>query len=98
MFNAIAVMSEKDILAIHGVVSNELKAQIEKAYPHLFKEVFDFSHVANFLDKLDLPFIVGRGLVSNKDEYKSIVAYSRYKVELDTSPCGCNTVIRFIEK
>ena len=98
MFNAIAVMSEKDILAIHGVVSNELKAQIEQAYPHLFKEVFDFSDVADFLDKLNLPFVVGRGLVSDKDEYKSIIVYSRYKVELDTSPCGYHTVIRFIEK
>lgn len=34
---ALAITDEKDILAIHNVVSQDIKTQIEAAYPHLFK-------------------------------------------------------------
>jgi hypothetical protein len=95
MFNAIAVMSEKDILAIHGVVSNELKAQIEQAYPHLFK--FDFTHWDNYFFNSDLPFVVGKGLVSEEDRYKSLVVTSDYKVELKETCIGTQ-VLTFIKK
>jgi hypothetical protein len=98
MFNAIAVMSEQDILAIHGVVSNELKAQIEQTYPHLFKQQFDFSDWDNrFSPNSNLPFVVGKGLVCEEDRLKSLVTKPGYKVEVYQTCSGLD-VIRFIEK
>jgi hypothetical protein len=98
MFNAIAVMSESDILAIHGVVSNELKAQIEQAYPHLFKQQFDFSDWDNrFSPNANLPFVVGKGLVEQKDKYKSLIVKGNYKTEVHQTYSGLD-VIRFIER
>jgi hypothetical protein len=99
MFNAIAVMSEKDILAIHGVVSNELKAQIEQSYPHLFEpEQFDFSDwQCEFNFSSSLPFAVGKGLVSEKDRFKSLVIKNGYRAEIETNYSGLQ-IIRFIRK
>jgi hypothetical protein len=98
MFNAIAVMSESDILAIHGVVSNELKAQIEQAYPHLFKQQFDFGEWDEvFGTSEDLPFVVGKGLVEHKDKYKSLIVKGNYKTEVYQTYSGLD-VIRFIER
>jgi len=94
--SAVAVTNEKDIMAIHGVVSNELKAQIEKAYPHLFRDVFDFTHTKDFLDQLNLPFLVGLGLVDEKDRYKCLVVNLGYEVELDETSHG-RQIIRFVE-
>ena len=99
MFNAIAVMSEKDILAIHGVVSNELKAQIEQAYPHLFRQQFDFSSWDQYFmyTNFDLPFLIGKGLVDDEDQFKSLVVKTEYTAELDVSSSGYQ-VIRFFKK
>ena len=95
--SAVAVTNEKDIMAIHGVVSNELKAQIEEAYPHLFRDVFNFFPTTDFLHQLNLPFMVGVGLVDQKDKYKCLIINHGYEVELDETSYG-RQVIRFIEK
>jgi len=98
MFNAIAVMSEQDILAIHGVVSNELAAQIEQAYPHLFKQQFDFSDWDNrFSPNSNLPFVVGKGLVSEEDRFKSLVVQPEYEVKIKTNGVGLQ-ILTFIER
>jgi hypothetical protein len=99
MFNAIAVMSKQDILAIYGVVSNELKAQIEQSYPHLFEpEQFDFTEWEyEFNFSSNLPFVVGKGLVSKEDRFKSLIVKTEYKVEMETTYSGLQ-VIRFIKK
>jgi hypothetical protein len=93
--NAVAITNEKDIMAIHGVVSNELKAQIEQAYPHLFK--FDFTHWDNYFFNSDLPFVVGKGLVSEEDRYKSLIVKSGYEVKLKETYVGTQ-VLTFIKK
>ena len=99
MFNAIAVMSKQDILAIHGVVSNELKAQIEQSYPHLFEpEQFDFTNWdGRFNFNANLPFVVGKGLVSEEDRGKSLIVKPEYKAEIETTYSGLQ-IIRFIKK
>lgn len=96
MFNAIAVMSKQDILAIYGVVSNELKAQIKQAYPHLFEpEQFDFTEwESEFNFNTDLPFVVGKGLVSEKDRFKSLIVKNGYRAEIETNYNGLQ-IIRF---
>lgn len=94
---AVSVTNEQDILAIHGVVSNELKAQIEQAYPHLFEpEQFDFKDYEETFFCSGLPFLVGKGLVDEKDRYKSLAVFSSYRAEIDM--CGNTQVIRFIKK
>ena len=97
MFNAIAVMSEQDILAIHGVVSNELAAQIEQAYPHLFKQQFDFSDWDDWFNHSNLPFVVGKGLVSEEDRFKSLVVKPDYEVKIKTNGVG-SQILTFIER
>ena len=99
MFNTIAVMSEKDILAIHGVVSNELKAQIEQAYPHLFEpKQFDFTDWdGRFGFYTNLPFVVGKGLVEQKDRFKSLVVKSEYEVKIKTNGVG-SQILTFTER
>ena len=100
MFNAIAVMSEQDILAIHGIVSDSLKAQIEQSYPHLFgSKQFDFSELNDVLEEIrvPLPFMVGYGMVEEKDRNKSLVVHSCYRIEYEKNDMGY-TVIRFIKK
>ena len=98
MFSAVAVTNEQDILAIHGVVSDELKAQIEEAYPQLFgPEQFDFSDWEDDFVGSGLPFLVGKGLVDEKDRYKSLVVYGSYRVEMGETSGGV-TVIRFFKR
>ena len=99
MFNAIAVMSEQDILAIHGVVSNELAAQIEQAYPHLFEpKQFDFTNWdGRFNFTANLPFVVGKGLVCEEDRLKSLVVRPEYEVKIKTNGVGTQ-ILTFIER
>ena len=93
--NALAITNEQDILAIHSVVSPDLKVQIEQAYPHLFVEQFDFSE---YDFDTDLPFFIGRGLCDRKDDVnKCLLVHSSYEVVIDETQSG-HTIIRFFSK
>jgi len=78
---------------------------ILKAQPDLFKstepKAFEFKEEGNKFgvgrgDK-NVPFIVGRGLVSNEDRMKCLVVDNGWKVELFESPGGLQC-IRFVEE
>lgn len=101
---AIAITNDKDIMAIHSVVSNQLKEEIEQAYPHLFRKQFDFTKLdklfqgkVNLPFTLDLPFVVGKGLVSDEDKYKSLIVHPEYDLEVVENVLG-NTILRFFKK
>ena len=97
--NAIAVTNEKDIMSIHGVVSNELKAHIEEAYPHLFRKQFNFTKLDTVIGThgLNLPFSVGKGLVGEDDKYTSLVIHPGFELEVYENEMGVR-VMRFFGK
>lgn len=101
MIQALTITEDQDILAIHKVVSQKLQKQIEQCYPHLFKPVqLDFEEwgIRTEIDKLGLPFFVGRGLCEYKEDInKCLLVYSNYTVHLDEQPNGYS-IIRFFRK
>lgn len=90
------INDEKDIIAIHGVVSDELKAQLEEIYPHLFpSKQFEFKE-----EQLtgDLPFLVGMGLCYDKNDVnKSLIVLPGYEATLEIQPNEFQ-IIRFFER
>ncbi len=91
--------NKQDIKVIHSIVSDELKAQIEKAFPELFyKKQYDFTEFVDLFDKHDLPFTVGKKLCTkNEDMDKCLIVYSCYKAEVELQDNGYQK-IRFFEK
>lgn len=91
--------NKQDIKVIHSIVSDELKAQIEKAFPELFyKKQYDFTEFIDLFDKHDLPFTVGKKLCTkNEDMDKCLIVYSYYKAEVELQDNGYQK-IRFFEK
>lgn len=95
--------NKQDIKVIHSIVSDELKAQIEKAFPELFPELFyqkqyDFTEFIDLFNKHDLPFTVGKKLCTkNEDMNKCLIVYSCYKAEVELQDNGYQK-IRFFEK
>ena len=96
MIQGLAITNEQDIKAIHSVVSDELKAQIEKAFPELFgPKQHDFSD-AGFSGHL--PFFVGKGLCDHKDDRnKCLLVKTDYIADIDILDNGYQ-IIRFFER
>jgi hypothetical protein len=99
MLNVVAITNEQDILAIHGVVSDELKAQIEQTYPHLFEpKQYDFSDWEGFINNSNFPFMVGfAGVVDAEDRLKSLVIRPEYKMGIKINFYG-NQILTFTKK
>jgi hypothetical protein len=99
MFQGLAIASKDDILAIHRVVSDELKAQIEATCPELFKpRPFDFEEFGEVFDESDLPFFVGKGLVDHgSDVNNCLLIRDGYELDIDRTNSG-HTFLRFLKK
>lgn len=91
--------NKQDIKVIHSIVSDELKAQIEKAFPELFyQKQYDFTEFIDLFYKHDLPFTVGKKLCTkNEDMNKCLIVHSCYKAEVELQDNGYQK-IRFFEK
>lgn len=88
-------IDEKDIIAIHDVVSEDIQKQLEGLYPHLFesKQVeFDENQFNG-----NLPFLIGMGLCYDKNDVnKSLIVHPGYEATLETQPNGYQ-IIRFFK-